>query len=181
MMTSLRAKIASWLELGCAVENGEYGPRLVPTGEWCGRHFEFVVGRELKEIHFNRERGFISSGNYNFLEQLPESLVGIKIVDSEAIDLAPCLAHAKTLRALDLSFVGALKQPLPFERFAELERLSVLVPAPRAESLFLCPRLEKLALSRYSGQLSQALFENLRSLKILLNPCSSSPKTTLTH
>lgn len=167
MMSSLKAKIASWLESGCAVENGEYGSRFVPAGEWCKQHFEFVVNHNLKEIHCNRERGFISHGNYSFLEKLQEPLVGIKIVDSEAIFLEPCLIHAKSLRALDLSFVGTLKQPLPFERFVKLERLSVLVPVPRAESLFQCSRLERLALSRYSGQLTQAQFANLKSLKVL--------------
>lgn len=166
-ISSLKTKIASWFDPGCAAEDGEYGGRLVPVGEWCERHFEFMTRRNLKEIHFNRERGFISRGSYSFLEELPESLVGIKIVDSEAVNLAPCLAHGKSLRALDLSFVGDLKQPLPFERFVQLERLRVLVPMPQAENLFLCSRLERLALSRYSGQLSQAQFANLRSLRIL--------------
>lgn len=43
----------------------------------------------------------------------------------------------------------------------------MLVPVPRAESLFLCTRLERLALSRYSGRFTRELFANLKSLKVL--------------
>lgn len=106
-ISSLKAKVASWLEPGCAVEDGEYGPRLVPSGEWSERHVKFMTDHNLKEIHFNRERGFSSNGDYAFLERMAAPLLGMKIVDYEAINLAPCYAHAESLRSLDISFAAS--------------------------------------------------------------------------
>ena len=160
-------KFASLKAPGCAVEDGEYGDRLVPAGRWNERHVKFMSAHGLNEIHFNRERGFASDGDYRFLEQVPKDLLGLKIIDHEATNLAPCQTLASTLKSLDLSFVGKFRQPMAFDRFVKLERLRILVPVPGAESLFQCPRLERLALSRYSGKLSRDLFANLRTLKML--------------
>lgn len=165
--TSFRTQVASWLTRGCSVERGEFGLRLVPAGEWSEWHNDFMVSRGLSEVHFNRERGFVSRGDYSFLERVRRPLIGLKIVDHEATDISSLLAHRDGLRSLDLTFVGKLKKPIAFDQFTAMERLSVLVPIPQMERVFLCSRLERLSLSRYAGRLPSDLSANLRSLKSL--------------
>lgn len=163
----LKTKVASWFEDGCAVESGEFGLRLVPSGLWGARHVSFMADQGLREIHFNRERGFTSNGEYTFLERMERRLIGFKVVDSEARDISSLQAHSEELRSLDLVFVGKLKKALEFDQFIALERLSVLVPVPHMDQIFSCTKLEKLALSRYAGHMSNDMFSNLKSLKHL--------------
>lgn len=142
------------------IEPGQYGPKLVLTGDWDDRLLAEVRRHAVVELEVNYARGFCGR-DLEFLAKTPH-LLRLVLIAYNINDITP-IHNLHNLRAIDIG--SREKTPIDFTQFPVLEDCG-LEWRPKATSVFGCQRLKRLWINRYSGRETSA-FSSLATLEQL--------------
>ncbi len=151
------------------LEKGKHGVKVVVTSSWSDEITQFILDRDIKELHLNYARGW-KGKDLSFLKTMSH-LRCFSIIDWNIDDISP-INYLHSLQSLEVSTY--CKTEINFEQFPHLEDCFLSWRA-KAKSIFNRKTLKRLFIYRYTKQ-DTSKFSNLtelESLRISVAPIKS--------